>query len=32
MARGQELEVNWSEPALAVYQEYREAMQGRSAA
>lgn len=32
MARGQELEVNWSEPALAIYAEYREAQQGSKAA
>lgn len=31
-AQGCEMKVNWSEPALAVYAEYREATQGRKAA
>jgi hypothetical protein len=30
--QGSEMGVNWSEPALAVYAEYREAQEGRKAA
>ena len=30
--QGSEMGVNWSEPALAIYAEYREAQQGRKAA
>lgn len=31
-AQGSEMGVNWSEPALAIYNEYREAQQGSRAA